>query len=133
MLRTRNLSSGNYSRNLIVHGERHDMAPIHERLASGWWQRLSLMEQLANVGSEVGRAARWYGKDQQRCEQPFIRALELLDLTITDDRWSGRRKELTHARKLLCDAMQGGTEYGSDLAALDRYFLHFAVAARDGR
>lgn len=109
------------------------MTPIHEQLASGRWQRLSLMEQLAHVGSEVGRAARWYGKDQQRCEQPFIRALELLDLTIADDRWRGRRKELTRARELLCDAMQGGTEYGSDLAALDRYFLHFAVAARAGR
>lgn len=109
------------------------MAPIHEQLASGRWQRLSLMEQLANVGSEVGRAARWYGKDQQRCEQPFISTLELLDLTIADDRWKGRRKELTRARELLCDAMQGGTEYGSDLAALDRYFFHFAVAARAGR
>lgn len=72
------------------------------------------MEQPANVGSEVGCAARWYGKDQQRCEQPFIRALELLDLTIADDRWRGRRKELT-------------------LAALDRYFLHFAVIARARR
>jgi len=56
------------------------------------------MEQLANVGSEDGRAASWYGKEQQRCEQPFIRALELLDLTIADDRWRGRRKELTRAR-----------------------------------
>ena len=33
--------------------------------------------------------------------------LELLDLTIADDRWRGRRKELTRARELLCDAMQG--------------------------
>jgi hypothetical protein len=109
------------------------MAPIHDQLASGRWQRLSLMEQLANVGSEVGRAARWYGKDPQRCEQPFIRALELLDLTIADDRWRGRLKELTRARELLCDAMHGGTEYGSDLSTLDHYFLHFAVAARAGR
>jgi len=109
------------------------MTPIHEQLAAGRWQSLALMEQQSNVGSEVGRAARWYGKDQQRCEQPFNRALELLDLTIADDRWRGRRKELTRARELLYDAMQGGTEYGSDLAALDRYFLHFAMAARAGR
>ena len=60
-------------------------------------------------------------------------ALELLDLTITDDRWRGRQKELTRARELLCDAMQGGTEYGSDLAGLDHYFLHFAMAARAGQ
>ena len=66
-------------------------------------------------------------------EKAFIRALELLDLTIGDDRWKGRRKELTRVRELLCDAMFGGSAYGSDLASLDRYFFHFAVAARAGR
>jgi hypothetical protein len=81
------------------------------------------MEQLANVGSDVARAARWHGKDQQRCEQAFDRAVELLDLRIADQRWKGRRKELTRARELLCDAMFGGETYGSDLASLDRYFF----------
>ena len=52
---------------------------------------------------------------------------------IGDARWKGRRKELTCVRELLCDAMLGGREYGSDLAALDRYFYPFAVAARAGR
>jgi hypothetical protein len=109
------------------------MAPIHDQLASGRWQSLSLVEQLANVGSDVARAARWQGKDKQRCEQAFDRAVELLDLTIADTRWKGRRKELTRVRELLCDAMFGGTTYGSDLASLDRYFFHFAMAARAGR
>ena len=106
---------------------------IHEQLAAGRWQSFSLMEQLGNVGSDVARAARWYEKDQQRCQQAFERALELLDLTIADERWKGRRKELTRARELLCDAMFGGHTYGSDLASLDRYFFHFAVAARGSR
>lgn len=109
------------------------MSPIHEQLAAGRWHTLSLVEQLANVGSDVARAARWYGTDQQRCEQAFDRAIELLDLTIADERWKGRRKELTRARELLCDAMFGGATYGSDLASLDRYFFHFAMAARAGR
>lgn len=77
------------------------MAPLHEQLAAGRWHTLSLMEQLANVGSDVARAARWYGKDPQRCEQAFDRAVELLDLTIADERWKGRRKELTRARTAL--------------------------------
>jgi hypothetical protein len=34
---------------------------------------------------------------------------------------------------MLCDAMCGGSEYNSDLTGLDRYFFHFAVAARAGR
>jgi len=109
------------------------MAPIHEQLASGRWHSLSLVEQRANVGSDVARAARWQEKDRQRFEQAFDRVLELLDLTIAGERWKGRRKELTRARELLCDAMFGGTIYGSDLASLDRYFSHFAMAARLGR
>jgi hypothetical protein len=67
------------------------------------------------------------------CEQAFDRAVELLDLTIADERWKGRRKELPRAHELLCDAMFGGKNYGSDFASLDRYFSHFAMAARAGR
>jgi hypothetical protein len=91
------------------------------------------VEQLANVGSDVARAHRWYGRDSELCEKAFLRALELLDLTITDPRWNGRRKELTRTREILCDAMLGGKEYGSDFAGLDRYFYPFAVAARANR
>jgi len=109
------------------------MSHQHASLAAGRWHTLPLVEQLANVGSEVARASRWHKKDAQLCERAFIRALELLDLTIEDSRWKGRRKELTRVREFLCDAMQDGTAYGSDLAGLDRYFYHFAVAARAGR
>jgi hypothetical protein len=109
------------------------MSYQHASLAAGRWQTLSLVEQLANVGSEVGRMHQWEGKDPTSSERAFVRALELLDLTIQDQRWVGRRKELTRARELLCDAMFGGKEYNADLAGLDRYFFHFAVAARAGR
>ena len=108
------------------------MSYVHANLAAGRWQNLTLMEQLANVGSDVARASRWQGKDPHRCEQAFLRALELLDLSIGDARWKGRRKELTRVREVLCDAMCGGSAYNSDLAGLDRYFFHFAVAARAG-
>lgn len=91
------------------------------------------MEQLANVGSEVARTGRWFDRDRNRCEQAFALALELLDLTIADPRWKGRRKELTRVREIVCDAMCGGTLYGSDWASLDRYFFYFAVAARLNR
>jgi hypothetical protein len=109
------------------------MSYLHENLAAGRWQTLPLIEQLANVGSDVARAAQWQGKDSQRCEQAFLRALELLDLTIEDARWKGRRKELVRARECLCDAMLGGEAYGNDFASLDRYFFHYAIASRAGR
>jgi hypothetical protein len=109
------------------------MSHQHASLAAGRWQTLPLTEQLAHVGSDVTRAHRWQEKDPQQCDKAFVRALELLDMTIGDPRWKGRRKELTRVREFLCDAMLGGKEYGSDFASLDRYFYPFAVAARAGR
>ncbi len=35
------------------------MTARHPGLAAGGWQRLSLLEQLANIGSEVERALSW--------------------------------------------------------------------------
>ena len=104
--------------------------PHHASLAGGRWQELSLAEQLANVGSEVGRMRR---HAEPASAPAFERALELLDLPLADPRWKGRRKEIARARELLCDAALGGREYGTTLEALDRYFLAFAVLARRGR
>ena len=102
----------------------------HRDLAAGRWGELSLAEQLANVGSEVGRMLRWRGRDERLMTGAFDRALELLDLTLADRRWRDRLREIARARELLCDAAAGGREYGATLEDLDRYFLAFAVAAR---
>ncbi|HJU05540.1 MAG TPA: hypothetical protein VJ692_10355 [Nitrospiraceae bacterium] len=109
------------------------MAPQHVSLSAGRWQSFSLMEQLANIGSEVARAGRRQGTDPAAAERACVRALELLDLTIQDERWRGRRNELTRVRECLCDARQGGTDYGTTFEALDRYFLPFAIAANAAR
>jgi len=107
------------------------MAVQHSNLArSGRWSQLSLAQQLGNVGSEVSRALRWKGRDQKLFDGAMIRALELLDFTLQDPRWRRRLKELARARELLCDAWLGGAQYGSDLEGLNRYFFHFALAAR---
>ena len=58
----------------------------HRDLAAGGWGRFSLAEQLANVGSEVGRMLRWRGRDERLMTGAFDRALELLDLTLADPR-----------------------------------------------
>jgi hypothetical protein len=105
----------------------------HRELAAGGWGRLSLTEQLANVGTEVGRMRRWRGGDERLAAGAFERALELLDLTLADPRWRGRLKEIARARELLCDAASGGHAHGATLEDLDRYFLAFAVAARSRR
>jgi len=104
--------------------------PLHAGLAAGGWGRLSLVEQLGNVGSEVGRACRWQGQDDRLATNAFERALELLDLTLADPRWRSRLKEIARAREVLCDAFTARAEYGATLADLDKYFLEFALAAR---
>ncbi len=109
------------------------MAIQHKNLAAGGWQKLSLMEQMANIGSEISRALHWQNKDEKLYKNATNRALELLDLTISDLRWQNRLKEIVRTRELLCDAILGGKEYKTSLKDLDRYFFHFAVAARINR
>ncbi len=95
------------------------------------WFRLSLAEQLANIGSEVGRALRWHQRGhEEHWEKALERALELFDLTLSDSRWKERAKEIARAREVVCDFFYGGNQYGSDQVSLDKYFLYFARAAR---
>lgn len=105
----------------------------HKNLAGGKWRTLSLIEQMANIGGEISRAARWQNKDEKLSKSAIDRAFELLDLTIQDFRWHNRLKELVRAREILADAIFGGREYNSSLEDLNRYFFHFALAARMNR
>lgn len=105
----------------------------HANLAAGGWGRLTLAEQLGNIGSEVSRALKRQKGDQMLFQLAIDRALELLDLTIQDQRWKGRQKEIVRAREVLCDAVFGRGEYRTSLADLDRYFYQFAFAARISR
>ena len=93
------------------------------------WHTLSLAEQLGNIGSEVGRAARWHDKDDASFWGATARALELFDLTQTDPRWHKRRSELDRARESFADAILGGREYRSTLPDLEQYFMPFALRA----
>lgn len=91
------------------------------------WFTLSLAEQLGNIGSEVGRAAKWQGKDENSFWSAVTRALELFDITQMDTRWKGRRSELDRARETFADAVLGGQEYQSNLKDLEKYFMLFAL------
>ena len=106
------------------------MKILHQELASGKWQQLTLCEQLGNIGSEVNRALRWKDKNQKNFENAVSRALELFDLTLEDLRWRGRLREIARAREVFLDAVSGGREYKSSLEELERYFFHFAYCAR---
>lgn len=105
---------------------------LHQTLASGRWFELSLCEQLGNIGSEVGRAVRWTkkGNTAQR-DHAMERAFDLLDLTLSDRRWQGRRGELCRAREVLVDTFYGGRSYGDTPEKLEKYFYWYALAAQN--
>ena len=103
---------------------------IHQSLASGRWQQLSLPEQLGNIGSEISRAAKWQGRDKEIFENTVDRALELFDLTLDDPRWKSRLREIARAREVFCDIIFGEKQYNTSLEDLDKYFTQFALAAR---
>lgn len=107
----------------------------HTAAAAGGWDRLSLAEQLANVGSEVERAIRAHGAGRRaRWETALDRALELFDLTARDPRWRGhRRQEILRAREEFCRLFFGDSPPPGSAAGLRRYFLYFAIAARSRR
>ncbi len=103
----------------------------HQSLANGKWFELSLCSQMGNIGSEIGRANKWKNKDAKIYESAIFRAIELLDLTLSDPRWRKRGKEIARAKEVVCDAWLGGKEYNSTLDSLEKYFYHFAYAARN--
>ena len=92
------------------------------------------MEQLANVGSEVGRATQAKAAgNAQRMDAALDRALELFDLTLADERWRERLREIARAREVVCDYVVGDDAYRSSQESLDAWFLPFALAARRDR
>jgi hypothetical protein len=106
------------------------MTVQHQELAAGRWFRLSLVEQLANVGSEIERTMRLREKGNHVYgRRAFERALELLDLTIADEKHRSRLKELTRLRETLADYFWFDNLYGSSDELWRRYFHAFTYAA----
>lgn len=94
---------------------------------------MSVVEQMANVGSEVERSirAREAG-NEARFESAFERAMELFDLTVADPRWRGPRlRELTRAREEFRALLFGDEGVWPTVETVRRYYLQFGVAARN--
>jgi hypothetical protein len=104
----------------------------HAEAAQGRWQAMSLVEQMANIGSEVDRAIRAHtAEHRERFDHALARGLELFDLTAADDRWTGpRRREVLRAREEFCRLFFDAPADPASVASLQRYFLYYAIAAR---
>jgi hypothetical protein len=96
------------------------------------WERFSIVEQLANVGSEVERTLRAHNAGHtERFNSALGRALALFDLTAADQRWAGhRRREVLRAREEFCRLFFEANTPTSSADGLRRYFLAFGIAAR---
>ena len=101
----------------------------HKEIAQGRWFQLSFFEQMANIGSEVERAMKWRDKNAEYGRLASDRALELLDLTISDPQNLKRLKELFRLREVLADYFYFDNIYKSDNQKWHNYFNAFNYAA----
>jgi len=79
------------------------MTYTHKSLASGRWLKMSFLKQMANIGSEVERCANAKESGSSRFDMALQRALELIDLTISDPKNTNRLKELCRLREVFAD------------------------------
>ncbi|MFA6106609.1 MAG: hypothetical protein WC745_02940 [Patescibacteria group bacterium] len=110
------------------------MAYQHKKQAGGEWSKSSFFSQMANIGSEVGRAINWRRKENKAYARgAFERSLELFDLTAADPRNIGRLKEILRAREAWVDFFAYDNEYNSTAGQWEKYFLAFNYAANLNR
>lgn len=127
----------------------------HRSLADGGWTKMSFALQMGNLGSEVSRSLKWYGKNEKRFRVSFERALELFDLTIeaacqsdsenatdqgnpsgqtaatqNEPSRSAKLKEVCRAREEFCDYFLGDNSWGTDPVKMQRYYDQFAILGR---
>ncbi|MFA5859225.1 MAG: hypothetical protein WC955_09175 [Elusimicrobiota bacterium] len=95
------------------------------------WHEFTLVTQLANAGSEVSRALNWRAKkDKEHQESCYRRAIELIELTISDPKNRERLKEVLRIKEALNDFFCGQNEYNTSEEFWRKYFLQFGVLAR---
>ncbi len=96
------------------------------------WAKMTVFEQMGNIGSEVGRAlsAKHRG-DTDSMNSALYRGLDLID--ATSELWAQkhpyRNKELLRARELFAQSVMTNNEDQT----LENYFMQFAIAARLNR
>ncbi len=103
---------------------------IHKELSSGKWFELSLIEQMANIGTDLDRSIRWANKDKpDYSHAAFMRVLELIDLTVQDPKNRRRLKEILRTREAIIDHFIYDNEYNTTTEQWQKYFYHFNYAA----
>ena len=98
------------------------------------WNHFTLVEQMANIGAEVGRTIKWiHKKNKQMSTNALYRALELLDFTIKDKKNKNSLKEILRTREAILDFFIGNNVYNSSNDLWEKYFYYFISAARKNK
>lgn len=63
------------------------------------WKNFNKSQQLLMIGSEFMRAKTWQYKDQEKFLSALERALELIDLTLSDHKWENNLRMLLGLRE----------------------------------
>jgi hypothetical protein len=96
------------------------------------WFALSAIEQMANIGAEVGRMINWRKKRNYKLSQNALyRALDLIDASAADKKNKKRLKEFLRVREILVDYFFGENFYRSTERDLEKYFYYFNFACRN--
>src|SRR3989338_11560654 len=99
------------------------MSYQHNDLASGRWNNMPFLEQMANIGSEIERALNWQTKHNSAYSQKAVeRALELIDLSLDSITSPARLKELARVREAIVDFFIGSNQFRSTGASWRAYF-----------
>lgn len=102
----------------------------HKKLFESGWSKLTLPQQMANIGSEGSRVVKWLAKGRiDNAERAFERMQELVDLTIAYGRRNSPNrkallKEICRFRELYCEAFLASNLI--ELTSLNHYLDHFA-------
>jgi hypothetical protein len=101
----------------------------HKDLTEEKWFSLSILEQMANIGSEVFRAISWRDRKLEYSHLALYRATELIDLTVKDPKNRRRLKEILRVRELLVDYLLYDNIYKSTDEQWQKYFYGYNYAA----
>ena len=99
------------------------------------WAKLNILDQMGNIGSEVGRPISAYrAGNMKRTNAAIDRALDLFDATIEvlAAQKSYRLREVLRARDQYTRLFFDST-FEDDADNIERYFMQFAIAARNVR
>ncbi|KKS80273.1 MAG: hypothetical protein UV54_C0011G0005 [Candidatus Beckwithbacteria bacterium GW2011_GWA2_43_10] len=94
------------------------------------WFKLSLIEQMANIGSEVFRAIKWRIKNPSDSQIAFYRSLDLFNLTLADPKNIYRLREIARAKEYFAGWFTSDPVYPATAKSWNQYFFQFNLASR---